>query len=225
MKKIIPFLVLFISSSIVFAQSIPKTLTKLPYQHFYLYEGDQLKFEINGDNKKLDIHFGSGYSWSEVLKTRDITTYVLPIKKNGVYTIGWMGGAFKKAPEVSLIRIPAPGKENSSTEAPKDTETIVISNNFVFRGDVKLAQFTTQTIDYKVLYKVVNSSGEYVAVMVGIYPTSSVGPMYTKLQIYKAYDIISKATPLKIIENTSFDKINRTELIAFNWLASNGYIK
>jgi hypothetical protein len=109
-------------------------LTKQAYSSFYLYAGDVLRFEVNGENKKFDLHTGQGYGWSEVTKLKDISTHSISISKDGVYTIGWMAGLFKKTSEVSLIRIPAPGKDSASTKAPEDKNRIKIGDSAIYRG-------------------------------------------------------------------------------------------
>ncbi|MBX7205984.1 MAG: hypothetical protein K1X81_11225 [Bacteroidia bacterium] len=199
-------------------------LTTRPYQKFYLYAGDVLKFEVNGENKKFDIHFGAGYSWTDVTKVNDITTHSIKISKDGVYTIGWMAGAFKKYSEVSLIRIPAKGKENSSTVAPENNEQISVNGNNIYKGSKLIGAYTVQNMNGSDLYKITNASGNTVAKFVAsIQPVTS-GPSVTKIEIYKVDDVVGTSTPLKLIENTNFDRADQMRNKAIKWLVENGYL-
>ncbi len=93
------------------------------WEDIYLYEGDQLKFEFTGENKKMSVYFwGSSVPAPKEFadrftKTKDITTYVINVSKEGPHRIGLVGGSLsgKIEGELKLLRIPAPGKANAPT--------------------------------------------------------------------------------------------------------------
>lgn len=234
MIKLIMAMVLTVAATTGFGQATAQTningegkqvLATMPYKTFQLYAGDVLKFEVNGENKKLDIHFGEGHYWSEVIKVKDITAHAINIKKDGIYTIGWIAGLFKKNSEVSLIRVPAPGKENAPTAAAEDTERISLKDNNIYKGSTLIGAMTYQKMGSTELYKITNATGTYVTKFVAtLQSPNMIGSLYTKLDIYKGADVVSTSTPLKVIENKNFDRADQTRDKAVRWLIENKYL-